>query len=246
MRCFGIALTLLVACLATANVARATTFTYSNYSVTNEQGISIVKPQDIDAGAGQIVLQGTKADAGTTLMAWCLDLYDTLEGNKRNQSYTYTVGALTTAGAGGANPSLSLTQIGEIGGLILEGDSLLANATNHSSKLVSAAIQIAIWTIEYGNNFKLSFWNDGNLTTLAASYVADIENGVWGLDYGVDLLSGHGNQTLAFIDPNFSNPATPIPGTLGLFGGGLALLALAGWRKRRKQPRAAEMIGIRA
>ena len=52
MRPFRIALSLFVASFATANDASATSFTYSSYSVTNPEPISISSPNAAIGDAG--------------------------------------------------------------------------------------------------------------------------------------------------------------------------------------------------
>jgi hypothetical protein len=234
MRLFAIVPTLLVLPFVFANAASATSYTYSNYSVADEQPITITAPNNVSGGAGQITLYGSGPDAGINIAAWCLDVYDYLQS-----SGTYTVTGLTTSGSGGSNPTLSLTQIGEIGGLILQGNSFIANNTD--SPLASAAIQIAIWMVEY-SNFSSNISSSSALGTLAWEYYNYITNGTWGRDVQVSLLSEANNQDLAFIDPNFSLPGTPIPGTLFLFAGGLGLIGMVGARKRRNGRRLAKVM----
>src|SRR5664279_2016273 len=133
----------IAAVIAGANVASAATFTYNGYTVANEQNINILTPNTISGGAGQVTLIGAGANSGQNLLAWCLDVYDFLAG-----SGTYNIAPLTTAGAGGSNPSLTTTQIGEIGALMKNGDLHIGDSTD-----VSAATQLAIWKVEYGAAF---------------------------------------------------------------------------------------------
>jgi hypothetical protein len=220
-----IALPLVAAALvAGVNVASAATFTYSSYSVTNEQDITILTPNSISGGAGQIKLIGSGANAGVVtndgadILAWCLNIYTYLAN-----SGTYTVGTLTTAGTGGSNPTLTTTQIGEIGALMLNGDAIINSSTN-----VSAAIQLAIWKIEYGNTFTSSGLSSA-VTTLANTYISDVNGGSWGPDYNVSLLSESDNQNLGFVTP------TPLPSTwtMMLIGAaGLGFFAYRGTKNR--------------
>jgi hypothetical protein len=254
----------IVVSLATAlfggvNVASAETLSYT-YSVTNEQNINISEPNPISGGAGQIVLTGSYAGPANgytgptpnSILAWCLDIDTYL---LQNSTYTLS-GPLTstTTAAGFPNPSpivgqaagtLSTTQIGEIGALITHGDAIIA-ANAPGTYNVSAAIQLAIWEIEYGTSgangtqpFTYTGLNqlDGDptytSTQLAAQYITDVANGTWALDSGdVYLLTGSGNQTLAFDTDAPS--ATPLPAALPLFATGLGAMGLLGWRRKRK------------
>jgi hypothetical protein len=212
------------AVIAGVNVASAATFTYNGYTVANEQNINILTPNIISGGAGQVTLIG--ADAGKNLQVWCLDIFTYLLG-----SDTYTVGSLTTAGAGGSssNPTLTTQQIGEIGALVANGNSLIA--TPGRSNDISAAIQLAIWKVEY-TNFTYTGLDSGAIA-LAAGYLADVApGGTWAPVSNVSLLSeGDNNQTMAFV--------TPLPAALPLFATGLGALGLLGWRRKRKAQAAA-------
>src|SRR5664280_1517312 len=211
------------AVIAGVNVASAAPFTYNGYTVANEQNINILTPKTISGGAGQVTLIAG-ANSGQNLLAWCLDVYDGLA-----RSGTYTIAPLTTAGAGGSNPSLTTTQIGEIGALMKNGDATIGTDTD-----VSAAIQLAIWKVEYGASFSFSGLTTETIDD-AGEYVtlAGIGTGVWAPE-GVNLLSEHGNQNLGDWTPSGgggSNP-TPLPAALPLFATGLGALGLLGWRRK--------------
>jgi hypothetical protein len=132
---------------------------------------------------------------------------------------------LTTAGTGGSNPGLSSAQIGQIGALITHGDALINTATD-----VSAAIQLAIWEVEYGKAFS-SNGISTSVSALAATYVTDVQNGTWAPNANVELLSQSGNQTLAYV--------TPLPSTWTLMLAGLAGL---GFFAHRRTKRGADMV----
>jgi hypothetical protein len=221
----------IAAVIAGANVASAATFTYNGYTVANEQNINILTPNTISGGAGQVTLIGAGANSGQNLLAWCLDVYDFLAG-----SGTYNIAPLTTAGAGGSNPSLTTTQIGEIGALMKNGDLHIGNSTD-----VSAATQLAIWKVEYGAAFAYTGLDAGAIA-LAATYLTDAAAGGTGwAPEGVNLFSEGGNQNLGDWTPlggGGSNP-TPLPAALPLFASGLGALGLLGWRRKRKTQAAA-------
>ena len=228
----------IAAVIAGVNVASAATFTYNGYTVANEQNINILTPNIISGGAGQVTLIGSgAADAGKNLQVWCLDIFTYLLG-----SDTYTVGSLTTAGAGGSssNPTLTTQQIGEIGALVVNGNSLIA--TPGRSNDISAAIQLAIWKVEY-TNFTYTGLDSGAIA-LAAGYLADVApGGTWAPVSNVSLLSeGDNNQTMAFVTASSGGGQggeTPLPAALPLFASGLGALGLLGWRRKRKAQAAA-------
>ena len=214
------------AVIAGVNVASAATFTYNGYTVANEQNINILTPNTISGGAGQVTLIGAGANSGQNLLAWCLDVYDGLAG-----SGTYNIAPLTTAGAGGSNPSLTTTQIGEIGALMKNGDATIGSDTD-----VSAAIQLAIWEVEYPT-FAFTGPTAETITD-AGEYVAlaIAGTGAWA-PQGVNLFSEDGNQNLGDWTPEGGgglSPTTPLPAALPLFASGLGALGLLGWRRKRK------------
>jgi len=93
--------------------------------------------------AGQIVLTTDIGVLGT----WCVDLHHIIY---LGGSYTYTAGSLQTNnnGSGPAtSAALTATQIQEIGSLAAYGNALLMTSPTNWN---SAAVQAAIWDIEYG------------------------------------------------------------------------------------------------
>lgn len=233
MRLCSLALPLAAALVAGTNVAfAATTFTYNGYSVADEQNIQILTPNNVYGGAGQITLNGSGTNVGQHILAWCLDIYDYLQG-----SGSYQMGPLTTAGSGSPNPPLTTTQIGQIGSLIGHGNALVGSTHD-----VSAAVQLAIWELEYGSSFTFSGLSSG-VTTLATTYLANVSGGSWSTPaYVVTLLSQTGNQNLAFVtplpDPGPGGP-TPLPGALPLFAAGLGIVGYLSNRRRKRLMRIA-------
>jgi hypothetical protein len=217
---------LVAALLLRPDFASAATFTYSSYSVANPQNITILTPNNVVGAAGQITLVGSGANAGETLQAWCLDVFTYLTG-----SSTYQISSLTTAGAGSPNPSLTTTQIAQIGALMVNGNALINTATD-----VSAAIQLAIWQTEYGGSFTYSGVSSA-VTNLANAYLANVgTGGIWsGGSYGITLLSAPGNQTLGYAsgDQNGELTPTPLPAAWLMMVSGLAGIGYVA--RRRKQ-----------
>jgi hypothetical protein len=212
--------------LGATGAAHAATLTYDSATVVDQEFVTITDPPAVTVprggsvfvGAGQIQLQIGSA----TLPAWCVDLLNQLS----TSSTTLTISSLTTAGVGGGNPTLTSTQIGQIGALMVHGNALV---TANPGTNVSAAIQLAIWSVEYTG---LSF-DDANfypgLPALVTTYLGNVSgvNPLWAPVLNVTLLSDSpGNQSLGFV--------TPIPGALPLFITGLGLLG-AGIARRKKK-----------
>lgn len=212
--------------LGVSGAAHASSLTYSSASVVDEEQVFVTGPASVTGpkggsfqiGAGQIQLQ----IGANTLPAWCLDLLDPLG----TLATTLTISNLTTAGAGGGNPTLTNTQIGQIGALMVHGNALVGTDPN-----ASAAIQLAIWKVEYqgfsfDENIALLFY--AGLPGLANQYYNNVIGGTWAPVTTVGLLSDSpGNQSLGFV--------TPIPAALPLFITGLGLLGAGMARRKRKQ-----------
>ena len=209
----GLRALLATAALMITNAAQADNFTYGSFSVDGAVGVDIQQPVQRSVLAGQIVLVGAGINAGQNLDVWCLDLLNTLQGGP----YTYQISPLTTAGAGGLNPPLTQTQITEIGDLMFDGLSVLDKA----------AIQLAIWSVEYPG-FQTLGVDAGTLSDEAIDLAL-----VTGSPFAVDVSLLHDapvqpNQALAFAVPT----AVPLPGAMWLLGTGLAGLIALGRRKR--------------
>jgi hypothetical protein len=213
----------LLALGALVGPAQADQFDYGSFGQINGQNITITSPNSVGVSAGMIVLNGTGPNAGQTLDAWCVDLFDHLQANA-----VYNIVPLTTAGVGFPNPILTPQQLSELGSLMIHGtSSTLGNTFGLDG---SAAFQLAIWNVEYQGSLLDNA--SGALATLVAALVANVQpGGIWDCPTcSVDLLDAPAqNQVLAFgIIPD----ATPLPGAVWLFAGGLGLLG-AFTRKRR-------------
>lgn len=221
--------------LAAGPAWAGTTFDYGSYSVTNEQNVSITgtafTPAGFDLGtfgAGQIVLHGTGVDAGINLAVWCIDAFDILLNSATDTTVNPPLTNNGTFSTGGSDPAnLSTTQLGEIGGLVTYGDQNIAG-TN-----VSAAIQEAIWEVEYGDqaDFSVSTAVDG----LAALYISELGGTIKDI-YAVSEVvdPGSANQGLVFLTGTTSLPQTPLPATWTMMLAGLAGLAFVGYRRQKK------------
>jgi hypothetical protein len=159
--------------LALATPTMAGTISYDGYDMAGpESYITISDPYGVIGGAriGQTMLLGTRFG---NLPAWCIDIYDNLQG-----SGTYTIST-------GKYP-MSDDTLGKIGGL-------MAYAEHHylTDPLVLPGTQVAIWMLEYPD---LTFWNESRPGTV------DEARALLAMDlppiYGMQELSEPGNQTL--------------------------------------------------
>ena len=208
---------LLCALLGAAGIipANADTFTYGSRSLIGAVGVDIQQPVQRSILVGETELHGAGVNAGQTLDAWCLDLLHTLSAGP----YTYQISPLTTAGVGLGNPALTSLQIVQMGDLMIHG------ATDADK----AAIQLAIWKIEYP-----TFSILGGSAGLLADEAADLSR----VAIGASWYSSALNVTVlhdAVTEPNqalgYAVSAIPAPGAIWLFGTGLVSLVALGRRK---------------
>ncbi len=203
--------------------ATAGTITYTGYSDYGD-GITITSPVSVSGGAGRIQLT---LSSGKVIDAWCMDVYDDLAG-----SGTFAVNPFSDSTVAGGLPGVPTTltheQIGEMGALVLHGDSIVGGGGTADQ---SAAIQVAIWTVEYGQDFAYQPIN-ADVTSLVGDYLSNVGTGnAWGVYYGIDALSAGqtlgANQTLLTAAPEAS--------TWAMIGLGFAGLGFV--RMRRKPAR---------
>jgi hypothetical protein len=203
---------------------------------------------------GQIDLYQT--GLGQVAQVFCLDLTNNLQGGTMSSSIVSN-GPLSITPAG---ITLNTTQIQQIGALAFNGAAAisLAIGANNSvaADIASAATQLAIWDVEYGaGNSLATQWfsmtsasgvnGEGSILTsinsLVQTYISDVAigTGAWvkGFTYALTLFTPTipaNSQDLGFSATQTAALATPIPASLSLFVGGLAVF---GFLRRRKKKR---------
>ncbi len=215
----GVRIAALLAVLAaSAAPVAAATVVYGSYAVAGDQTVEITAPGPASGQAGEFRLA---ADSGL-IEAWCIDVFTGLL-----PSGAFDIVALNAVVPGA--PPLTTSQIGDIGALAAQGRALVASPpAGVSADDVGAAIQIAIWKVEYPT-FAYG-WDAPHdaIDALAASYYANAVGGVWTPNFGLRALvaAGDANQTLvAFV------PEPPVWVLTGL-----GFVALGWMLKRRRSP----------
>lgn len=211
MASFKVALLSACVLLAQGMHAEASPVTYSGYSVLNNQNVTLndaaLGVSNEYGGSGQVTLTGTNT-LGGSLATFCVDILH----------------QLLNSGVFTKQISLAPVLSSEVNALMTHVIPTLASNGNASS-----ALQVAIWTEEYGHGLTISAASD--VLSLANTYVGNVSNGSWKADptMTVAVLSGAGvTQDQAYLT------AVPEPASIVLFASSLLGAGLIHQRMRRK------------
>ena len=202
-------------------------YTYTGYTLTGDP-ITLDTPVSASGYAGAIHLTTTSG----TVNAWCLDVYDVLAG-----SGTYTFTPVSASNVPGV-PSLTSAQIGQIGALIVNGNRLVSSPPEgQTANDIGTAIQLSIWSIEYGARPPASLtYSSANATvdSLVTTYVSDAMAGAgqWQPFTGYSALFYTDDSTLTSNQTLVA--AVPEASTWAMMLAGFAGLGIAGYRTSRR------------
>ena len=235
-------------CLATGS-AMATVVTTSSVSLPN--GSTTVNINDTLSGQSSIDQNGQNVITGTiglqtnigALNTYCVDLFDYI--NTGSTVATFNQNALAagqTFQAGSTNGTFTQAQVTRLTALLTNGSLQTQNVVN------TAAMQIAIWEIEYdtpsggvynltnSDSFYFSHTNDTNSTAAlnqAQVYLNDVTSSIWNTDsnHFVEFLTSTTGNVQDLIYLATGSVAAPEPSTIAIFAIGLAGL----WAARRRK-----------
>jgi hypothetical protein len=232
-----------------AGAAMADTLTTTSVSMPNGSvTVNITYNGHTIDGNGVAINTGTIGlqTAQGALSTYCVDLFDYIYTG--NNSYSFNNNALAAGQSyadGSSHSTWTTNQVNLITAL-LENGSLQQQTT-----LNTAALQIAIWDIEYDNpsngSYNLTnhdgfyFTSNGSgsssAISLAQTYLTDVTSGAWVADasHTVQYLTANNpsnTQNLIYLANTPTTPvATPEPSTVAVFG--LGLIGL--WAARRRK-----------
>ena len=237
-----------------AGSAMATTVTTSSVSLPN--GSTTVNINDTLSGQSSIDQNGQGVITGTiglqttigALNTYCVDLFDYINLGSTVATFNQNVlAAGETFQAGATNGTFTQAQVTRLTALLTNG------SLQPQSTINTAALQIAIWEIEYDtptggvynltntDSFYFSHTSDSNSVAAlnqAQVYLNDVTNSTWTTDanhYIEFLTSTTGNvQDLIYLATG--SVATPEPSTVAVFG--IGLIGLWAARRRKKIGRA--------
>jgi hypothetical protein len=232
-----------------AGSAMATTVQTSSVSLPN--GNTTVNIDDNFSGQSSIDQGGSNLITGTiglqtnigALNTYCVDLFDYI--NTGSTVATFNQNALAagqTFQAGSTNGTFTQLQVTRLTALLTNGALQMQSTVN------TAALQIAIWEIEYDtpsggvynltnhDSFYFSHTSDSNSSAALAQAQIDLTNitsSIWTTDstHFVEFLTSTSGTVQDLIYLANGSVATPEPSTVAVFGIGLIGL----WAARRRK-----------
>jgi hypothetical protein len=219
------------AILYCAAPAQAGLITYDSYAVANSVSVTIgyagIPPGPYGAGEIQFYQSGNRV-ATTFCIDVTHDLFGSGQWNVTDAVDNNGVSNIDNAGGGAGGVLLSWSTLGEIGALAKYGELNLTSNPN-----LSAAVQLAIWDVEYGSTITTASAS-ATVQALASTLVFEATTGLLGSDTDVAWLT--------YCDANGCNQGqleildTPEPSSLAIIGG--ILIGLAGFGALRRRSRA--------
>jgi hypothetical protein len=218
----------IAAALSIAAAAQATPIIVTNIAMPYEETLTIGNPLSPAEGAyvGQQVLT---TSTGAIIDAWCIDLFHDASLGNQAANDDYQIEPIATNNDPNYTNGTPLTsaQISEISELVDYGDNLLVTDQTSARDQDSAAVQLAIWTVEYPT-LSYSGYPSGSASTSLIdetnNLVSEVEQGdLSGYTGQVVEMEGLDGQQSYAIDPPAS---VPEPRSLALFATALLGLAL--------------------